>query len=64
MAEAQASKKLEPDYDRWAPTNDEDPSNKILKNLDMGSISFKKREMELLEFSYSIKGTSTVQSFC
>ena len=35
-------------FEKWkrqAPTNDEDPSNIILKILDMGSISIQKYEM-------------------
>ena len=32
---------------RRAPKHDEDPSNKISKNLDVGSISIRKHEIEV-----------------
>ena len=32
-------------WKRWAPKHDEDPRNKILKSLDMGSIFSLKNEM-------------------
>ena len=45
--EHRKSEMLEQVWKRWGPTNDEDPSKQISKTLNMGSISFKKHEMEI-----------------
>ena len=44
MSQRFGNPKLSKVWKRWAPTNDEDPSNKILEILGVGPISTRKHE--------------------